>query len=455
MLQRIRNYINKSEFVKNSLTLLTGTSAAQIIPLIIAPVLSRIYSPGDFGVLALYMSLASIVAVFATGRYELAIMLPKKDSDALNIFSLSVIILVFVSLLLFLVVILFNNEITLLTGNEKIHFWLYFLPFSVLCIGLYKILLYWNNRRNKFKKIAVSKVIATSSNAAVNLSVGFVKKGSYGLIFGWIFGQLSSVLYLLRNFFVNDRYNFKNVNKTKIIYFAKRYKKFPLFDSWSELLNVLSVQLPIILITIYFGEEITGHFSFAYRILILPFSLIAFSMGQAFFKRISELKNEGKTINDFTLNVFKKLLLISFIPLSITSVFGDYIFLFVFGSEWEIAGKYSLIISLWTFTIFLSSPLTNIFAVFERQRTNFIYNLLTFILRTALLVSVSLITKDHFLAILVYALSGFIFRLIYLIIIMILSKVDIIKVVKEILKFMIPIIVCLLVLRVFILNLSF
>jgi O-antigen/teichoic acid export membrane protein len=82
----------KSEFSRNVLTLMTGTTIAQAIPIAISPILTRIYTPEDFGVFALYMSVVSIVSVVATGRYELAIMLPKKDEDAINIVTLSEVV---------------------------------------------------------------------------------------------------------------------------------------------------------------------------------------------------------------------------------------------------------------------------------------------------------------------------------------------------------------------------
>jgi len=43
----------KSEFAKNVLTLMTGTTIAQAIPIAISPILTRIYTPEDFGVFAL------------------------------------------------------------------------------------------------------------------------------------------------------------------------------------------------------------------------------------------------------------------------------------------------------------------------------------------------------------------------------------------------------------------
>ena len=412
--------------------------------------LTRLYTPGDFGVLALYMSFASILAVFATGRYEMAIMLPKKDSDAVNVFSLSLIISMFVSIIVLLLVVFFHDTITLWSGNKRISPLLYFLPLSVLSLGAYKSLNYWFNRNNKFKNIAVSKVVATSSNSAISLASGVADNSGYGLIFGWILGQFSSMLFLLRKMLIEFKGSFKDVKRIKIIALSKRYKKFPMFDIWSELLNVLSVQLPIIILTYFYGETITGYYSFAYKILLLPFSLLAFSMGQAFFKKANDLKNEGKDVAVFTFGVFKKLVLISFIPLAVIGFFGDFIFPFIFGKEWLIAGNYSRVFSLWIFVIFISSPLTNIFAIYEKQRTNLIFNLIMILSRIGLLIYMSKRGYDDYSSVFVYVVSGFVFRFLYLLLIIRIAKIKIFKVIFEIVKVVIPSILILYILRVLI-----
>ena len=99
MENRIRKHLKPSESTKNILTLMSGTVLAQAIPIAITPILSRIYTEEDFGILAIYVSIATIVSVIATGRYEMAILLPREDEDAINIAALSMLI---VSLFTFL-----------------------------------------------------------------------------------------------------------------------------------------------------------------------------------------------------------------------------------------------------------------------------------------------------------------------------------------------------------------
>jgi O-antigen/teichoic acid export membrane protein len=137
----------KSEFTRNVLTLMTGTTIAQAIPIAISPILTRIYSPEDFGVFALFVAITSIFGTIANGRYELAIMLPKKDEDAINIFALGFIITTFISLLLLILVLIFQDKIVDILKNEDIRVWLYFVPLAVFFVGLYNILNYFNNRK--------------------------------------------------------------------------------------------------------------------------------------------------------------------------------------------------------------------------------------------------------------------------------------------------------------------
>ena len=130
----------KSEFNRNVLTLMTGTTIAQAIPIAITPILTRIYTPEDFGVFALFMAIASIFGTIVNGRYELAIMLPRKNEDAINIFALGFIIAFVISLILLILVLVFNNYFVNLLGNKEIGVWLFFMPITVFLVGLWKLL---------------------------------------------------------------------------------------------------------------------------------------------------------------------------------------------------------------------------------------------------------------------------------------------------------------------------
>ncbi len=153
----LKKVLPEGDFSRNVLTLLTGTTIAQAIPVAMAPIMARIYSPEDFGVLTLFLSISTIFSVVATGRYELAILLPKKEEDALSVMLLALVINFAVSFLLFAVVFLFNQNICNWLNNDMISIWLYFIPLAILLNGIIQTLNYWLNRKKEYKKLSFSK----------------------------------------------------------------------------------------------------------------------------------------------------------------------------------------------------------------------------------------------------------------------------------------------------------
>ena len=192
----IKKLFPKSDFSKNVLTLLTGTSIAQAIPIAISPVLTRIYTPNDFGIYALYMSLASILSVISTGRYELSLLLPKKDEDAFSLLSLSLFLSFLFSIFISIIFYFFNVQIVLILGNPNIERWLYFIPISIFFTGLFQTLTYWSNRNKQYKTIAKGRVSQSSGTAISNLILSLNNSNGKGLIIGGIIGRITGSLYI-------------------------------------------------------------------------------------------------------------------------------------------------------------------------------------------------------------------------------------------------------------------
>ena len=369
MISKIRK---KSGFVRHVLTLMTGTSVAQAIPIAISPILTRIYSPADFGLLALYMSLAIIAGIVATGRYEMAIMLPAKDDDAVNIVALSVLISIIVSALLLFLVVIFNEDITLLLNNEKISSWLYMLPVSVLVMGLYQSLNYWNSRNLTYARIAVSRMSQSAIMACTQIVSGSVSINS-GLVLGQVLGQIVASLVLVKLFLRDNKSSLKAISKIKVMSLAKRYKEFPKINMWSSLLNSMSIQLPFILFGVMFGAPVVGLYALAQRILYTPMALMGASIGQVYYQQTSKLKHNKKEVKALTVRVFKRLLQIGVIPIAIILAYGDVLFSFVFGVLWSEAGEYAKYLSIWAFFVFITTPISHLLTTYEmhQQALNF------------------------------------------------------------------------------------
>jgi O-antigen/teichoic acid export membrane protein len=156
---RIKTLFGQSDFLRNTVILIFGTGMAQMIPILLQPVLRRIYSPEDFGAFAVYFSLIGIFTVIANFRYDLAIGLPEKDEDGASLFFLSLMINFVVSTLLLLVIILFHNSIAeFFKFPSKFSALLFLLPFSTFFFCSFQAMNYWLIRKKAFRSLSINKI---------------------------------------------------------------------------------------------------------------------------------------------------------------------------------------------------------------------------------------------------------------------------------------------------------
>lgn len=362
----IKNLIPKSEFSQNLLTLMTGTTLAQAIPIAISPILTRIYTPADLGVYALFIAITSILGSVANGRYELAIMLPDKDEDALNLLALGFIISSSLSLIILTLVILFNKTFAGYLGNDDIAFWLYFVPITIFLNGLWNVLNYYNNRTKNYKNLRDAHIIRSLVSAVVNLVVGFLKNGAAGLVSGEVFSRLISNYSLLKNT-LKKRQVISAVTLKQMIFMARRYKNFPIISLPSSFISTLYPHLFSVSLSSLYNVSVLGHFYMAQRVLGIPITLLSASVGQVFFQSAVQEKVQTGQARVIFKSTVKKLLIIT-IPFFVVLYFIiEDLFAFVFSDDWRIAGTYSkLLIPVFAIRL-VSSPVSMINTVFEKQ----------------------------------------------------------------------------------------
>lgn len=186
------NKSSNSEFFNNTVVLIMGTVAAQAIPLLIHPLLRRIYSPEDFGAFAIYFNIISILIIVASLRYEAAIVLPKNDIESINVLALSIILGFIFCLILLITLLIFKNVFCeLLNFPSKYSNYLYLLPFSTLCFSIYQSFNYWLIRKKAFKASSINKITRRSFEGLTQLGLGY-KQLSFGLFIGDFIGNLAN-----------------------------------------------------------------------------------------------------------------------------------------------------------------------------------------------------------------------------------------------------------------------
>jgi O-antigen/teichoic acid export membrane protein len=334
----------KSEFSRNVLTLMTGTTIAQAIPIAISPILTRIYTPKDFGVFALFVAVVGFISVMSSARYEQAVIVAEKDEDAMNIFALGFILLSFFSILTELIIVFFKNFISSVLNSDEFSQWLYIIPLTVFFVGLFNLLTNYNNRIKQYKDIANAVVTKSLVLVMVQLVIGLLNYGVYGLIWGQMLSQLFANIRLLKNIF-HDKLLLSTINKVKIFAMAKKYNNFPKYNMPHAMIGTLTSNLPIYIFTPFFGSVVVGYYSLALMIIFTPLMILANATARVYNQKVSELYNQKQDTYNFTLNVIKSLLKKILLPFILFVIFAPNIFAFIFGDAWMEAGIYTQILS--------------------------------------------------------------------------------------------------------------
>jgi O-antigen/teichoic acid export membrane protein len=183
-----------SDFSKNTFTLVLGTVIAQAIPFILHPFLRRLYSAEDFGAMAVYLNLFGVITIVSALRYEAAIVLPKHNNEAANLLSLTFIINLIFAVVIFLVLLFFNDEVVRFI-NFPVEYanYLYLLPLGSLLFGVYQSMNYWLIRQKAFKASTSNKIIRRVMEGSVQTTFGVLRLPG-GLFVGDLLGNLANTI---------------------------------------------------------------------------------------------------------------------------------------------------------------------------------------------------------------------------------------------------------------------
>ncbi len=352
-------------FIRNVVTLMTGTILAQVLTIIVAPILTRIYLPADYGALALYSSIISVLAVISCGRYEIAIVIPDNEEEASSLFILSLILGVIIGLVLVVLILVCRRWIPIWFPSQISCIWL--IPINVVLMSLFQTLTYWNIRSKEYRRLAKRQINQSISTATSQIFLAIFKLGERGLIFGSFIGQFIATCVL---FWETGKKNWADINKNasmqNIYYVLRKYKKFPLYDSWPSLLDNLTIAMPILFFTYFYSTSESGQLALTLRILAIPATLIGASVSQVYYQKMAAAKNEDTNLSTIVEPTFIGLLGISICFCLVVVFFAPPLFPIVFGSNWVVAGKFAKILAPALALRFIVSPLSSAFAVLNR-----------------------------------------------------------------------------------------
>ena len=419
----------QSSFSRDVLTLVTGTTFAQIITILSAPVITRLYGPEAFGILSIFTAIISIFSVFVCLRYELAIVLPKSNEEAANVFGLCILILLFISIVSIPFLWLSQKSLEQLLNVPQLGQFLWLIPPSILLSGTYLALNYWNTRTKQFHRLAIAQVTRSCATTGTQLGMGFIGYTSGGvLIIATLIGQLVLTLTLgMQTIREHLRFFKQNITLKGMNAVLKQYINFPKYDLWSALLNTIGSSLPTFILSIYFNSAILGYYSLCLMVLGFPLGLIGNAIGQVFFQNAAEAKNISQTkLSETVEKVLKPLIVLAYFPTIIFVLIGPELFGVVFGVGWQESGVYARYLSFWIAIVFIAAPISTLFSIFQKQKIGLIFNFIQMVSRVIALL-IGAIMGNVLIAIILFAIVGCISNLIPLLYFLKLSDVSILK----------------------------
>lgn len=409
------------------ISLTGGNVIAQMISVGIIPITTRLFTPENFGLFALFAAGTSVFSSISSLCYERAIILPEKSEDAINLLFLSLLILIISTPLLYLFFFSLRNEIAELLGNSDFSTWILVIPIAVFFTGIVKIFRIWHLRNRHFKGVAIARGCESAASALFKVCIGFfVGAYSWGLIGGAIVGTVIATIILI---WKPEGFNFaqevKKISKKSTIELSKRYKNFPYYASWNALLNFVSQNMFIFMFSAFFTPAIVGFYSLGNRALQQPISMFSQSFHNAYLQKSAyQLTNKVPMIPGLKKTIIY-LFCIGFIPFAILMVFGKIIFGTVFGENWINAGVYVQVLAPWFLMIFISSPAKVIYEVCQKQGVKLILNVSSAVFRVAAILVGYYLSKDPLIVLISFVIVNVIFEFINIVVaIFLTSNVD-------------------------------
>jgi lipopolysaccharide exporter len=406
----IKDLLHRDDrFGRGVMAIMSGTVISRFIAFAAIPFLTRLFTPADFGVLALFGMVTSTLATLVTWRYEAAIILPERDEDAANILGVCIGLNTITSAILGIVFFYYSETISIFFGAPELTPWLYWSPLCIWAMGIFTALRLWNSRTDNFKWISIANLGDGGALVVTQIGLGLLFHGILtGLMLGPYFARISGMLILLvHTLKTHGPLIRSSLNFDAAYNLAVRYFRFPLYELPASLLSSLSREIPTGILGIFFTPQWVGLYSIANQILSVPIQVVSGAIAKVYLPVAQEAKKSAR-LDSFTLPIFDRLLGISFTPMIIVAVAAPELITVVLGERWIIAGTFLQVLTPSLLVAFVAAPIDEVFSILERQQEKLVFNTAPFATRLISLIIGGLL-GDALLAVIMFSASGAIF----------------------------------------------
>ena len=401
-----------NKVVRSVGVLVGGTAFAHGITALSLPIVTRLYTPADFSVLAVFASLLSILSVAACLRFDLAIPIPEQDAEAMNLLALALGGTVIVAAMVAAAELGLSRSVANAFRQPALARWLWMLPIGILLAGAYSALQSWFVRRKAFGSIAQSRVTQSAAAASVQVGMGWIHWTPVGLIVGQLLNTGAGCANLGYRFLRHERSLLGAITWSGMRAGYSKYDRFPKYSTFEALSNVAGMQLPIIIIAAQAAGPEAGFLMLAMSAMQAPMSLIGNAIAQVYLSRAPDELRAGR-LDAFTSHMFGGLVKTGTGPLVCAGILAPTLFSLVFGAEWHRAGVLVTWMTPWFIMQYLSVPISMALHVTGSQRVALALQILGLILRVGMVYAASVFARSLISE--AFALSGFAFYAIYLV----------------------------------------
>lgn len=351
-----------------------GTALAQAIGILAMPLLTRLFTPTNFGLLGLFVSTLSILTVLASLRYEQAIPIPRDTARAASILVLCVAILLGISAIISITIVLFGSDLASLLDLKELLPYAWLIVIGFLGSGTYQALNYWAIRHQDYTCITKTKIAQSVGGAVSKVTLGLLSLGPVGLIVGNVISNIAGTYTFISVLVRNDRDAFRGLSITDLHVAAREYWTFPVYTLPASVLVAVTGQIPVFMLTSIYGFTVVGWYTLAHQMLGLPVGLVAGSMAQVFYGEAAlHARENPDRLKRLYLDTTKKLAVIAIPLIGIPTLLSPWVFSWVFGEVWRNAGLYCLPLSLVAISQFIVMP-TSRLAVYGFNHWDFYFN---------------------------------------------------------------------------------
>ncbi|MCG7333063.1 lipopolysaccharide biosynthesis protein [Salinicoccus roseus] len=419
----MRNAYKDSPLIKNILLLISGTVVAQIIAISVSPIITRIYGPEEYGVLGVFISIVAVLIPIAALQFPIAIVIANNSKEAYGLYKLSVLVSLIIAGILLLTIIFAGKTIIQYLNLSIPIYYLYLLPLVVVFSSIFQSSQQLIIRYKMFKQRASVTVQQSIILHSSNIIFGLIRPYGSTLIIIYtvslfIHGYL--LMMKLKSKSLKDEI-IKIVNSNiSMRLLSKRYYDFPKYRAPQVLINNITQNTPLFVLTSFFGPSSAGFYLIAKKVLEVPVNLVGNAVGDVFYPRITEAYNKNE-------NTYKLLLLsnislgvIGVIPFTLIIFYGESLFSFVYGIEWERAGSYAKWLSFYLFFMFITRTTIKVIPVYGIQKFHLNFTILASVINIMIMLVFTVIFKNDILAIKVYSISsGIMYFLLFLVVLFI------------------------------------